>query len=114
MGSRGNFDAFCYGPIVFALAAGILTMLYQVPPPSAEDIANRTERKPMNHVERAKVCADVFLWRFCLVFGYLCLMAYRDLRDSFMDLILTDLGHEVDSSTFAGIEAKVGFMSLVE
>lgn len=87
-----------------------LLMLYQVPPPSADDIANRTERKPMNHADRRKFVRTYFLGLFFLVFGYLCLMAYRDLRDSFMDLILKDLGHEVDSSTFAGIEAKVGVL----
>ncbi|WP_143184869.1 DUF5690 family protein [Rubritalea squalenifaciens] len=101
---------FVTGLLFVPLLLISLTMLYQVPPPSAEDIANRTERKPMNHVERRKFVRTYFFGVFCLVFGYLCLMAYRDLRDSFMDLILTDLGHEVDSSTFAGIEAKVGFI----
>ena len=85
-----------------------LAMLYQVPPPSAKDIENRTERAPMNHAERRSFIRTYFPGILLLVLGYLCLMTYRDIRDSFMDDILRELGHTVTASDFAGIEALVG------
>ena len=42
-----------------------------------------------------------------LVLGYVMLMVYRDLRDSFMPDILRELGHAADSGTFARIESMV-------
>jgi len=44
----------------------------------------------------------------CLVFGYLCLMAYRNVRDDYMDGILQQLGHKVTASDFTRIETVVG------
>jgi len=85
-----------------------LVMLYHVPPPTEEDIASRTKRKPMNKVDRRKFIHSYFPGVLLLLLGYLCLMTYRDLRDSFMDKILTDLNYTVDSSTFARIESWVG------
>jgi hypothetical protein len=90
-----------------------LTMLYNVPPPTPEDIANRTAREPMNKEKRRAFVRQFLPGVCCLLIGYLCLMTYRDLRDSFMDLILKDLGHEVDSSTFASIESSVGVCVIV-
>jgi hypothetical protein len=85
-----------------------LYMLHQVPPPTEEDIALRTERRPMRRSDRRYFLRTYFPGVLCLMIGYLCLMTYRDLRDSFMDLILADLGYEVDASTFASIETTVG------
>lgn len=85
-----------------------LWMLHHLPPPDARDRAERTQRASMGRGER-----HAFLKRYLpgvvlLVFGYLCLMAYRDLRDSFMPDILRDLGHTADARTFAGVESLVG------
>jgi len=85
-----------------------LLMLYHVPPPTEEDIASRTKRAPMDKAERRNFIRSYFPGVFLLMLGYLCLMTYRDLRDSFMDKILTDLNYTVESSTFARIESWVG------
>ncbi len=98
------------GALFLPLLFLALAMLYQVPPPTAEDIANRTERKPMSRADRREFLRTYFFGVVFLVLGYLTLMTYRDLRDSFMDLILKELGYAVDSSTFAGIETKVGLV----
>jgi len=87
-----------------------LAMLYHLPPPDERDRQERTRREPMDRAQRHE-----FLWRYfagivMLVVGYLCLMVYRDLRDSFMPDILRDLGHTTDSSTFATIESYVGLL----
>ena len=90
-----------------------LVMLYNVPPPTEEDIANRTKRLPMDHSERRKFIRSNFLGVIFLVTGYLCLMTYRDIRDSFMNDILKELGHTVDAAVFARIETQVGLMVIV-
>lgn len=85
-----------------------LYMLHQVPPPTDKDIALRRERRPMLRADRRHFVRTYFPGVLCLMIGYLCLMTYRDLRDSFMDLILADLGYAVDASTFTSIETTVG------
>ena len=85
-----------------------LGMLRHVPPPDDQDRKERTERKPMNHAERRQFFRSYLPGVVFLVIGYLCLMAYRDLRDSFMDQILKELNHEVNSGTFVRIENWVG------
>jgi hypothetical protein len=74
-----------------------LFMLYHVLPPTEDDIASRTKRAPMDKAERRKFIRSYFPGVLLLMLGYLCLMTYRDLRDSFMDKILTDLNYTVDS-----------------
>ena len=87
-----------------------LAMLYHLPPPDELDIAERTDRKPMGRAERRAFLRKYFGGVSLLVLGYLSLMVYRDLRDSFMPDILRDLGHDTDSGTFARIESYVGLL----
>ncbi|MFT6596151.1 MAG: hypothetical protein ACJAT3_002131 [Akkermansiaceae bacterium] len=70
-----------------------------VPPPTEEDIVNRAERASMDQAERRKFIRSYFSGIFLLVLGYLCLMIYRDLRESFRDKILTNLNHTMISDT---------------
>ena len=83
-------------------------MLWHTPPPTKEDIALRTSRAPMDRRARRDFVRQYFPGIVMLVFGYLCLMAYRNIRDDFMDLILKDLGHDITSHDFASIESYVG------
>ena len=83
-------------------------MLYLLPPPSPADIAQRTARAPMNRQDRNEFFCTFPLGIIALIGGYVCLMMYRSLRDDFMDLILADLGYEVQAADFAGIETLVG------
>lgn len=68
-------------------------MLSKIPPPSAEDIAHRAPRVPMNKEER---------WRFFVTFSpgiilmvliYIALTIFRDLRDNFAVELWADLGY---------------------
>lgn len=87
-----------------------LAMLYHLPPPDEQDIAERTGREPMDRAQRRAFLRKYFVGVALLVLGYLALMVYRDLRDSFMPDILRDLGHDADSGTFARIESYVGLL----
>ncbi len=83
-------------------------MLWHVPPPTAADIEQRTKRAPMTRDDRNEFVRTFFPGVVMLTLGYLCLMAYRNIRDDFMDQILRDLGHTVSSSDFVSIESYVG------
>jgi uncharacterized membrane protein len=85
-----------------------LYLLHQLPPPTPDDVSERSVRKPMMRRDRRDFLREYRLGVVFLVFGYLCLMAYRNVRDDFMDVILRDLGHPVDASDFARIETIVG------
>lgn len=83
-------------------------LLWHVPPPTADDIEQRTQRAPMRRQDRTDFVRSFFPGIVMLTFGYLCLMAYRSIRDDFMDQILRDLGHTVTSADFVSIESYVG------
>lgn len=94
----------CFVPLLLLS----LWLLYSVPPPDSLDRAERTRRAPMGKKERRAFIREFFPGVACMVGGYLCLMAYRALRDDFMDLILADLNYQVDSERFFRIESYVG------
>ncbi|WP_437222077.1 DUF5690 family protein [Planctomicrobium sp. SH661] len=85
-----------------------LLMLWHLPPPNEEDIAQRTQRVPMDR--RARWAFIVRYWPgvIMLVLGHILLMTYRSIRDDFMDSILNDLGHQIRPADFATIESWVG------
>ncbi len=87
-----------------------LAMLQHLPPPDALDRAQRTERAPMSRAQRHAFVLKHAPGLVLLVLGYMMLMAYRDLRDSFMPDILREMGHAVDSGSFARIESFVGLL----
>lgn len=66
-----------------------LTLL---PPPTAEDRALRTERKPMNADERRDFVRNFRPGLVLLIASYVLLSAFRDFRDNFGPEILKDAG----------------------
>lgn len=104
--------------LVFApLLLGSLWLLGQLPPPSAADEAARTPRKPMSGTERVAFLKLHFWGVLPLCTVELCLVVYRDLRDSFMPDILRELdphAHEAtDPATFASVDVAGGCISIV-
>jgi len=84
-------------------------LLDQLPEPSAEDIAARVERRPMNRAERR-----AFLSRFALglvpLFGvYIASTAFRDFRDNYGVEIFGSLGYETEPGLFTRSEIWVAF-----
>lgn len=87
-----------------------LAMLSHLPPPDALDRAQRTPRAPMSRTQRHAFMLQHSAGLVLLVLGYMMLMVYRDLRDSFMPDILREMGHAADAGTFARIESLVGLL----
>lgn len=68
-------------------------MLHKIPAPSAADIASRTERVPMDKTQR-----KAFFWAFApgillLIFVYIALTIFRELRDNFAVELWSLLGY---------------------
>ncbi len=95
---------------LFLLAVWGLSM---VPPPSAADVAARTEREPMSKVERRAFTRRYWPGLLLLVTVYLFLTAYRDFRDNYAAEIWTDLGSSQSASVFALTEIPIALSVMV-
>ena len=94
----------CFIPLLLIA----LYMMYQVPPPTEEDVAVRSKRHSMSLDDRKSFLKQYFWGVVFLVIGYLALMVYRDIRDTFMIDIMKEMGHTVEPSMFVTIESWVG------
>jgi hypothetical protein len=78
-----------------------------VPPPSAADVAARTEREPMSATERRVFTRRYWPGLVLLVIVYLFLTSYRDFRDNYAADIWTDLGSKQSASVFTLTEIPI-------
>ena len=83
---------FAVGAIFFPPLLLFVYLLNNLPPPNAEDVKLRTERKPMNGAERRQFFRKFAPGLIVLTLIYMLLTAYRDFRDSFNSDIWKDLG----------------------
>ena len=104
---------FATGACFLPPLAVFLWMLSQVPEPSAEDIAERVERKPMNAEERRSFFMAYAPGLVLLTLGYVVLTAYRDFRDNFAREIWDALGYADEPSILTTAELPVAFGSLL-
>lgn len=74
-------------PLVLAIGA-----LAKLPAPTLEDQAERTERAPMNAIERSKFIQTFSVGLILLICSYVLLSAFRDFRDNFAPEILRAAG----------------------
>lgn len=87
-----------------------LWMLAVLPPPNAEDVAARTLRRPMDRTARHAFLRQHWLGVVLMVAGYMGLMTYRDVRDTFEVNILQELGVKAQAAQLIGIETLVGII----
>lgn len=95
---------------VFLLAVRGLSV---IPPPSAGDVAARTEREPMSGSDRSRFVRSYWLGLLLLVIVYLFLTGYRDYRDNFAAEIWTDLGQGDQASKFTITEIPIALAVMV-
>ena len=100
---------FATGAVFLPPLAVCLWMLSQVPEPSEEDIAERTERAPMSAEERRSFFKEYAPGLSLLVVGYVLLTAYRDFRDNFAREIWDALGYADEPAILTTAELPVAF-----
>jgi len=88
-------------------------LLDQVPDPTADDVAQRTERKPMTGAERLAFMKQFLPGMLMLIGGYFFLTAYRDYRDSYAVDLLIELGQESRAAAITSIELPVAFLVMI-
>ncbi|MCB9230642.1 MAG: hypothetical protein H6581_03220 [Bacteroidia bacterium] len=106
---------FATGAIFVVPLVFFVWMLDQIPPPSAEDVASRTKREPMNGAQRAKFFKTFAPGLILLIVVYVLLTAYRDFRDNFAVEIWESLGYgdQPDIFTTSEIPVMVGVLLMV-
>ena len=100
------------GLVFMPLLAVSVWVLSLLPPPSAEDEAQRTTRAPMNGEERAAFLRQYAPGLILLILSYVMLTAFRDFRDNFAAEIWTALGFGKTASVFTASEVPVAVISL--
>jgi hypothetical protein len=95
------------GALFLPLFLAAVYGLSLIPPPSAEDIAARTHREPMNAVDRRAFMRTFAPGLILLVIVYLFLTAYRDFRDNYAAEIWADLGRDQQASVFTLTEIPI-------
>jgi len=83
-----------------------------LPPPDAQDEAERTVRVPMLKADRAAFLRDHGMAMALLVLGYVLLTALRDFRDNFAAEIWIGLGYKDVASVFSESEVPVAVIAL--
>lgn len=87
--------------------------LSQLPAPSREDVAARTERLPMDAAQRRAFLGKYGLGIFVLVVGCVLLTVFRDFRDDFAVEIWAGLGFADDPGVLTVSEIPVAIITLL-
>lgn len=102
---------FATGAIFFAPMLLFVFLLEQIPPPSAEDKALRSERLPMTKKERREFVQHFLPGLVVLVLTYVLLSVIRDFRDNFVSNIWQELGNN-SASVFTETEIPISIAIL--
>ena len=95
---------------LFVLPMTLMVFLLScLPPPTEEDIAERSERAPMDGAARKAFFYTYIVGLLPLIILYVLLTAYRDFRDNFAVEIWEELGYDEGQSAamLAGSEVPV-------
>jgi hypothetical protein len=87
--------------------------LERLPPPTEDDARTRVSRAPMDRQARRAFLTRYLPGIFVLVFAYVFLTAYRDLRDNFAAELWTALGHSGAPSVFTVSELPIALAVMV-
>lgn len=101
------------GALFMPLLLLSLWMLAALPPPDAADVAARTLRQPMDRAARRAFLRRYWCSVSLLIGGYMGLMTYRDVRDTFQVDILHELGVAASAGQLAAIETQVGIAVII-
>ena len=101
------------GAVFFPLLFLSVWLLSALPPPNAEDEAERVKRAPMDAADRSAFLRTYAPGVILLVIAYVLLTAFRDFRDNFAAEIWTALGYGKEAGVFTASELPVAVISLV-
>lgn len=88
-------------------------LLNQLPPPTPDDEIMRVKRVPMSGRERWLFFKQFALGISLMTLCYMCLTAYRDLRDNYALEIFNAIGYENDVAIFTKTEVPIALVVLL-
>lgn len=101
------------GLVFLPLLLASIWGLSRVPPPDADDVAERMHRGPMRAADRRSFFAAYWPGLSVLVASYVLFTVIRDFRDNFAAEIWRDLGYEGVSGVFTASEAPIAGATLL-
>ncbi|MFN4185137.1 MAG: DUF5690 family protein [Hyphomonas sp.] len=101
------------GALFFPLLLVSTFGLSGIPPPGAEDVEQRTLRRPMNGQDRRAFLSAFWPGLVPVVIAYVLFTAIRDFRDNFAAEIWADLGYAGVSSVFTASEMPIAAVTLM-
>jgi hypothetical protein len=100
------------GAVFAPLLVVSVWVLNQLPPPNAQDEAERVRRAPMTGRERMEFLRAYAPGIIMLVLAYILLSAFRDFRDNFAAEIWAGLGYSGETAVFSASELPVAIIAL--
>jgi hypothetical protein len=88
-------------------------LLQHIPAPTEADIAQRTQREPMNSAQRWAFFNEVAFGLILLIIVYMGLTAFRDFRDNFMADIWREISGTVQNVSFSSTEIPASLFVLL-
>ena len=104
---------FATGALFIIPLICFVKLLEKIPPPTEEDTLLRVERSPMNKQERKAFFTKYATGLVLLIFVYIVLTIFRDIRDNFAADIWKTLGYGSLPSVFSKTEIPITLMVLV-
>lgn len=104
---------FITGSLFFLPMLLFVFLLGAVPAPDEKDIALRAERKPMDAASRKHFLRQFGPGLALVVVAYILITVIRDMRDNFMNEIVTESGIGSDAAVFTKIETPVSVVVLL-
>jgi Family of unknown function (DUF5690) len=104
---------FIAGGIMIVPFGICVWLMGQIPPPTEEDIQNRTERKPMQKADRKAFIKEFALSMTIFVVSYVLLTTFREFRDNFTPEIWKLLGYGNNSAIFTQTETPIAITVLL-
>ncbi len=100
--------------LIFILPLLLFTyLLNQLPPPNAEDIAERTKREPMTAAQRRAFVLEFAFGLTALVLFYVFLTAYRSFRDDFANELWIAMGYTDKPAIFSQSEFPIAIIVFI-
>lgn len=104
---------FTTGMIYLLPLLASVWLLSKIPPPTEEEVKNRSLREPMTTKDRRKLIADYGVLLILMIVVYCFLTGYRDFRDNFAADMWITLGYANSSDIFALTEIPVALTVLI-
>ena len=87
--------------------------LEQIPAPTKEEVALKSERLPMTKMERVQFFKNFMPGLISFIFIYVVLTLFRDLRDNFAADIWSNLGYANSANVFTNTELPIAIIVLI-